>query len=271
MELRYLAELAALLAWHGPLLIGSGSRLTVAALQPYWAVSRFRLDAWGRSLKSFRDVSAPPSPSAGALGAVVEEILVGEVLTRVWTAIVAAHDRRHGEPEAEPLVRGIYVGHLEARARALSLLIHAPGVGVEQAVALNRLRRRAECWSDVLIGRLLASADVGEFAPDPLRAWDFAADLEKPSHAAETADWSLLVASLRVAFQNLATAAPNADLNQRIAAAILNCLPEDAFDTLGAPASLWQMRLFSPTADAQGLVADLFRLDRPLRRRLSGR
>ena len=262
----HLAELAAWLACHGPLLIRSRRRLTAADAYPYWSVSRYRLDAWGRALKHYRSVA--PVLHRGLLPGVVSEILVAEVLTRVWTAVVVAHDRRHGEPEVEPLVRSIYVGHMEARSRALAAIIHAPGVDVEQAVELNRLRRRAEQWTDLLIGRLVTTADVAEFAADPQRAWEFSAELPETSPTAEIDDWPLLMASLRLAFQQLPHHAPHAELNQRIAASILNCLPDDAFDTQGVPASLWQARMFSPTADAQGLLADLFRLERPGKSRL---
>ena len=52
------------------------------------------------------------------LRGVLEEILVSEVLTRVWTAVLCAHDACRGAEEAGPAARSVLLGHIEARHRA---------------------------------------------------------------------------------------------------------------------------------------------------------
>jgi hypothetical protein len=189
----------------------------------------------------------------------VEEILTGEVLTRVWSAVLCAHDRRRGVDELEPVARSVMIGHMEARHRALTLLVHGPDVDAEAAVKLNRLRRRAECWTDVLVGHLAALHDVSEFAVDPKRARDFAKDLSScGNRQGGRHTWPLLVASLRTAFQSgLSPESANADLNTRIATAILSCFPQELFDSTGLLHSLWMLRLTNITEDTQGMIEEL--------------
>ena len=61
----------------------------------------------------------------------LEEILSGEVLTRVWTAVLCLDDRQHGGTEFESLARSIMIGHMEARHRVLLLLVRGPGIDAE--------------------------------------------------------------------------------------------------------------------------------------------
>ena len=129
----------------------------------------------------------------------------------------------------------------------------------------DRLRRRAERWTDLLVGHLAGMHDVSEFAFDPRRASDFAEDwryrcgLQGSRHA-----WPLVLASLRAAFQPvLSPESPNAELNARIAASILACFPAELFDSTGLLRSLWLMRLTNIAEDTQGMIEELFKLERP--------
>ena len=106
---------------------------------------------------------------------------------------------------------------------------------------------------------------VSEFAFDPRRASDFAEDwrhrsgLQGSRHA-----WPLVLASLRAAFRPvLSPESPNAELNARIAASILACFPAELFDSTGLLRSLWLMRLTNIAEDTQGMIEELFKLERP--------
>jgi hypothetical protein len=222
------------------------------------------LDRWGRSLKSLGEEVSQADPQQRqarwpVVRGVLEEILTGEVLTRVWTAVLCACDREHGSRQAEPVARSVLIGHLEARHRVLTLLVRGRGIDAEQGVKLNHLRRRSERWTDLLVGYLSGLHDVSEFAIDPARARDFAEDLRYQGdlpggrHA-----WPLVLASVRSAFrQGLSPTSPNADLNTRIAAAILSCFPPELFDSTGILRSLWLLRLTSVAQDAAGMIEDL--------------
>ena len=127
---------------------------------------------------------------------------------------------------------------------------------------LNHLRRRAERWTDLLVGYLARHGDVAEFAFDVDRAVEFSRDLEfQTDRTGGRQAWPLLQASLRAAFQRgLAPVSPNEDLNAQIASAILSCFPADLFDSTGLFRSLWLHRMSNVTSDVQGMIDSAGRL-----------
>ncbi len=261
MHARELVDLAAWVATQGPSLIRSPHDIPQVGIEQYWTSAKCRLDRWGRALRQLaRPADGPPRRGpAGEPLALLEEVLTGEMLTRVWTAALAAYDRRRRSDLAEPVARSVHIGHLEVRHRVLTLMVRGPGLDAAQAVKLNHLRLRVERWTDVLMGNLAELADVREFAFQPERANDFADDLRRQRardggrHA-----WPLLMASLQAAFsQGLSPISPNADLNAQLAAGVLACFPGELFDSTGLFRSVWLMRLSSITSDAQGLIDDL--------------
>ncbi len=269
MHARELVELASIVSAHGPALIRSGERIPVDSIEQYWTSSKVRLDRWAWRLKSFvgkaeTDARRRQSQWPAVCG-VLEEILTGEMLTRVWTAVLCAYDRRRGTDEVEPVARSVFIGHMEARHRVLSLMVRGPGIDAEAAVKLNRLRRRAERWTDLLVGNLQSLHDVSEFAFDPQRSKDFAEDMQYRGRLKGGRHvWPLIQASLRAAFhEGLGSESPNADLNARIAAGVLSCFPPEVFDSTGLMRSLWLMRLTSAAEDTQGMIDALLAPERP--------
>jgi len=270
MHAHELIELAALIAAHGPVLVRTPGRIPDAGIEDYWIASKSRLDRWGRALKQISSddpgvAGRPTTLERPESRGVLEEIITGDVLTRVWTAVMYAYDRLRGTDQAEPIARSVLVGHLEARYRVMTLLTRGPGIDVEQAVRLNRLRRRTERWTDLLIGYLTGVDDVGQFAVEPDRARDFAEDLRHRSRlSGGRFVWPLVFASLRTAFgQGLVPESPNGDLNARIAASVLACLQPELFDATGLVRSAWLMRMSNVTADAQGMIDELVASDQP--------
>jgi len=268
MHSRELVELAAIVSAQGPALVYGTQQISATGVEQYWTTSKCRMDRWNRSLKNFSQQAEDSDPDNRRrrwtlVRGVLEEILTGEMLTRVWTAVLSAYDRHQGASGSEELARSVMLGHLEARHRALTLMVRGPGIDAEAAVKLNHLRRRTERWTDLLVGYLSGLHDVGEFAFDPARAKDFAEDLQYQSnlkggrHA-----WPLVLTSLRAAFRNgLSSASPNADLNARIASAILSCFQPEVFDSTGLFRSLWMVRLCNITNDAQGMLEDIMAID----------
>jgi hypothetical protein len=264
MHTRELVELAAVVASHGRTLARNPDRLCSEGLNRYWSASRCRMDGWSYCLKRWVAEAHARSPSASSaqwpsIRNVLEEVLTSELLTRVWAAAVCAHDRLHDLDDGEPVVRSIFIGHQEVRCRVLNLLVQGPGIDVEHAMKLDHLRRRCDRWCDMLVGYLLASSDVSEFATDPARARDFAADLhDQAGSAGGRHAWSLVQVSLRAAFRHdLAPVSPHAEFNAQIAAAVLACIPQAAFDSTGILHTLWTARLLEATNDAQGLIEEL--------------
>lgn len=265
MHASELIQLAAMIATHGSTLVLGRVEISPTGLQSYWTASKCRLDRWSRLLADY-----PTSFKSGAarhrwqtLRPVIEEILLSEVLVRVWTAVLASYDRHSGAAEAEPIARSVFVGQMEARHRAMKLLIHAPGVRIADAIELNRLRRKAERWTDLLLARLDRSCQIDDLATDIERAREFAADLEQDGdEATGRQSWSILLASLRGAFNGYSgSPSPNCDLNERIAASILACFPGELFDTTYQFHSLWAVKLRIATDDAQEMLDELWNLD----------
>ena len=269
MHARELVELAAIVSANGPVLIQSGPAIPEDSINEYWIASKVRLDRWAWNLKRFVELADTDARRRQAqwpaVRGVLEEILAAEVLTRVWTAVLCAYDRRRGANGVESVARSVMIGHMEARHRVLALMVRGPGIDAEDAMKLNRLRCRAERWTDLLVGQLAGIHDVSEFTIDPRRAKDFAIDIgcgRGPASAGHV--WPLLMASLRAAFQRgLSAESPSADLNARVAAAILACYPPELFDSTGLMRSLWMTRLCSIADDTQGMIEQLLAAEPP--------
>jgi hypothetical protein len=264
MHARQLAELAGLAAIHAPALIKGRTLVGDSAMRQYWTAGRCRLDRWSSSIKkSASQLKRGPSPaSSSALRATAEEILVCGILTRVWAAVARLYDEQHEVEQLAPVADSIFHGHLEARRQVLKLLADGPELAEEDAAALNRLRRRCERWTDMLVGYLFELGDVEEYVFDAQRAREFSEDLSctKPLSGAPAA-WALLSASLKAIFESEPSAASScADLNKQIATAIMSCYPAEAFDGTGVSAGLWLSRLSSAAEDAQGMI-DAFLCD----------
>lgn len=257
-----LLELAAIITAKAPLLIGNGA-LSADALAQYWSASKCRQQRWAQSLKQTSEAAGRCAPKRLAIGSLLDEIFAGEVLTRVFAAIAVLHDRRHQTSDAEPIVRSVLMGHLESRRRALTLLAGGLPVSSHDGVEINRRRCRAERWNDLLIGCLQSQGDVIEFAVEPETAAEFADDFRDHGWHASGIAWTLVMASLRAEARDAPVTSGNHDLHQQIGAAVLGCFGHDSFDSLGLPRSLWTARLLHAADNAQGLVEQLFAVDRP--------
>jgi DNA-directed RNA polymerase specialized sigma24 family protein len=264
MHASELAQLAALVAHHTPTIVRGSQPIREKGLEQYWTASKCRLDRWLRALKAHqRSLKDATEQQRGEhwrfLRPMLDEILLSETLTRVWAAIGSAIDGRQGKSAVEPIARSTLIGHLEARNRALQLIVFGHGLGAEDAVELNRLRRRVERWTDLMLGYVLLEHPVNEFAFDRSRADEFAEDLRHERKVGtDSRAWQLVHSSLQVAFEKESRqVAASAELNQQIAAAVMGCLGEDLFDSLGLLKSRWQIRLTQVANDAQGMLTEL--------------
>ena len=268
MHPRQIVEAAALTAAHGKVFIRSTDRISLSGMERYWSTSKCRLDNWIRRLKDSADDIQTVTPEEKQivwvmLRPVIEEILTSEILTRVWTAVTSQYDRLRGINEAEPMTRSIMIGHMEARNRAMALMVSRQGMDVEDAVMIDRLRRRCEKWNDMLLGYLQADFDVAEFAVEYERVSEYGADYRaEMRRTQQPIIWPVVLASLRTAFHHgLSNDTPNADLNERITSSVLSCFQAEMFDSTGIIKSHWMDRMNDASTDTVGLVEML--LDEP--------
>ena len=83
-----------------------------------------------------------------------------------------------------------------------------------------------------------------------------------PPQPSGTLTCQIVQASLTASLaETLADRSPNADLNRRIASAILACLPESLLASSEVASSLWLERLSRTAAGAQEMIDDLVRLE----------
>lgn len=263
-----LIELSALIAVNSRSFVQGQGRLSERSISQYWSVSRSRFGRWTRTLKTdlhrLRScVEKAPAVCRHARPA-LEEILAGEMLTRIWTAVACQHDRQRGSSYISPVVCSVFLGHLEARHRALNFMFHAQEYDLEAVLDMNRVRHRCERWTDMLLAYLSPVCDVAKVAFEQKRVIDFAEDVRDLffHRANAVQSWQLLCVSLKSSFADcLAQHAPNADLNSQIASSILAGFRPETFDATGYLGSLWMERLEYTTADAEALIEELLAVD----------
>jgi hypothetical protein len=264
-----LVELSALIAVNGQAFLEGQGRLPDNSIAQYWSVSRHRFDRWAVALKRDLQRLRAGEKNSQAIWRharpVLEEILTGEMLTRVWTAVACAHDRQGGASYVSPVVRSVFLGHMEARNRALNFMFYAQDHDLAAVLDINRIRHRCERWTDMLLAYLVPFCDVKKVAHDAKRVVDFAEDAcDQLRQSNEEHVWQLLRLALRSTFgRSLAKRSPNADLNAQIASSILACPRAETLDATGTPDSLWMERLEIRTADAEAMIEELLAEDGP--------
>ena len=246
-----LIELAALLASSGRILVSSDRSIRSEGLEEYWVASRCRLDRWGTALASYADeTNRRRNQVAGwqATRSVVEEILASEVLTRIWTALCCGKGKPQQslDNETASICRNVFAGHLEASARAMRMVAQTDRIGIEEAVSLNRLRRRNERWNDLLLSLCRDICDVREFAYCQKRV----ADVALSGNGCER---SVVLAAVQIGCRDrLATEPANPESNRRIATAVLACIGSACFESGSGLHSEFISRLYDTTADLRG-------------------
>lgn len=266
-----LLELGAAIAVNARAFLHGSGRLAETGVAEYWSASRSRLDRWARWLQrdgaALRSTPAQASTICRRARPVLEEILASEILTRVWTAVACAADRRGGATCVSPVVRSVLLGHLEARNRALHFLLRAQDQAPDAILPIHRLRQLGERWTDTLLAYLPPGGDVARVAFDQRRVFDFAEDVRgRFGRSAAARAWLLLRVGLHSCFgSRLSAASPSADLNARIGAAVVACLRPERFDDIGAFDAFWRERLEYTAAEAELLIDELLAEDDPER------
>jgi hypothetical protein len=261
-QAREFVELAAVLASQGGVVIHRAARLSPSSAEAYWTSSRCRIENWAQAIKKFRRTLQSPTSKRAAWLAFrpwYDEIIISEVLTRVWTALATASDDKHESHRIEPIARSIFVGHLEARQRVLRLFVDERKLDHKVANRFDCVRRNSERWTDMLLGYLMLEHDVTEFAFVPDRVRDFADGLRNErKDEFEHYTWPLVRSSLRTSFgPHKSSVLPNKDLNQEILYSVFGAFGPDFFDAIGSFASLWRCRLDHIANDAEMMIDQL--------------
>jgi hypothetical protein len=211
--------------------------ITEPAVQRYCLAAQQRELRWRSVLQAGGDDTRPPMGGpctpirTELLIPVLNEILLSDMLTRVVAAVfvhrdrLAAHRRALPPPPAcRSMAHVVFERHLVTRFQAVDFVLHSRTLSPAEAARWNRLRRRCEPWTDLLLAVLAAAdCDVGDYAIDAVRTRHLAHDHELPSpYAPDAPGWLEVGRSLRTAFNSIASPrSPNGDLNGRIAGSVL--------------------------------------------------
>lgn len=257
MNQRMVAEFSALVAAQAPLIIEGATPLAEGPLCVYWQHGK---TLWPRQRRELDELCSGMSvnDSSNRIQQVVtiaSDLLIGELLTRVAGAVLTACDRRQRLRRAEPIARSVLTVHQQCRASVLRLLLHSNCLPADQLAELDRLRRRVERWTDVLLGPLVAhyGNELADFAFDPRRARDFGEDQSQARFGSTSRPaWSFLLAGLRSAFPNHHSHLSSNDPTLPILRSIMALFPADAFHAEGPIQSLQKTRVARASEHSEG-------------------
>ena len=257
-----LVELAAIVTNQHRLLLQQKTDASFWAADQFWVLNRARVNEWSRALQ--RCESLKPRGEASSQPAfwqtarpVIEEVLYAEVCTRVWCATLSTIEEQRQPGDFDPIARSVFIANLEARRRALRLILVAKGLDGIGTTSINELRLACECWTDFLLAELPVLSISKQYCFDRLRVKRIFETRKQQINlkAAQTRQQARMLAM----HYRLATA-PNAapicgELNSEIAALILACLPAAAFDGCGAQRLELQVSADMMSVD---VLADLY-------------
>lgn len=235
MKLAYLTELAALISAHGQVLIQQPQPLSNATLGDFYIQSRNRFNRWLRDLNDLEEggeIRDPMhliglNPLRPAVQSITEQILINDILNRVWTVVTISADRYRGEDRLETMVRNVFRGYLAIRDKALSLCLNDKSLSVAQVNHVTKLQRSAERWSDLLCCIPMGTFDLWDYAYDKDRAQQYYQDqLDPQTMKPRDHAWTLILAGLHHSFpEEAGLAAPLHDEDRQITRAMLNAFP----------------------------------------------
>jgi hypothetical protein len=264
LTLRQIAETAAFASARSAFLIESTAAIPEQQLHDYWKCCRGRTMDWLRKLDGLlSEASVTPPEDHGRLWKIAEpliaEVFVTEILTRVWAATLTAADRHRKDAAGGPIARHTLKSHTEARNRSLTLMANGLQVPIAKMSQVDRLRRKSERWSDLLIGHLVLNYQLDEFAFECNRSIEFGqSQMREIVSATDEPVWEFVLAGVRLAFSSVdAVVAPSDVWNRRVVRSVLGSFPADSFDGTGTFKSIRRVRIERPQADSSKVAEAL--------------
>ena len=265
MNAHTLAEIGSWIAVHSAALVQGEPPQQALAVKSYWTASKCRLQRWAGALKMFeRDVELdnPEHDPWPAIEIVVQEIILSELLTRVFSAAMVAHDVYHKSDELRGLAHGVHIGHIEAKNRALRIMLKGQAANEAAFEQMNTLRRRIERWTDLFLAQLPVCQEIDQFAFNSARMKDFRLENRQSDTREQRRRQQVFTASLASDMKSLSVQFPaNPELNRKIASGVFSCFSSDRFDSLGLPKSANLVWLEKAQLDTQMLVEHLIDVD----------
>lgn len=212
--------------------------MSVQVMGDYYVYSRNRFNRWMRLLDRLEDgrettASAVDSGSVRIdngiplIREVSEQILINEMLARVWTILLVAQDRQRGCSDSEAIAGNVLLGHQTLRRRLLRLCRSKELVDSEFSLRIEHLRRETEVWTDILCCPFMKRYDLWSFACDEEDARDyFRQRQERCALDSDSAAWVAMLSGLRESFDEVDEAAVLvAQDDVRIIRLMASCFP----------------------------------------------
>ena len=164
MHARWLVDIAMLYVRQWPDVLATRSGFASAATHAYWARSRQRFEYWQESLSLHRSQIDSVGASKRielwqAIRPTLEEIFLSDMLTRILATTARTLERLDVDDDASPIAHSVFTGHEDIRNRCLRLMM-LPGLPVDQAVELNRIRHSLEHWTDRFLASLATTTEL---------------------------------------------------------------------------------------------------------------
>ncbi len=238
MKLAYLTEVAALMAAHNRLFIEQSRQLPNHVIGNYYILSRNRFNRWMRDLTDLDNgmqVRDPLhliglTPTRPATRSVTEQILINEMVARIWTVMLIARDRFNHEDSVCTLAHNVFLGHLSIRHKALSVCLSDKSMSPRDMIAVDKLRTATERWTDMLCCQLMDEFDLWNYAFHREQAQEFLQDrLDQRSLHHQSQAWVLILSGMRHSFPDAEGLAAQIHEDDRaITRLMLSSFPEDA-------------------------------------------
>jgi len=205
-------------------------------LSDFYIHSRNRFNRWIRDLNDLEKrvpIRDPLhlvglSPSRSPVLSIAEQILINDLLNRVWTVTIVAADRFRGESRCQALVDNVFQGHLSVRHKALGVCLKDDTLDSAAMRSVDQMRSATERWTDLLCCDLMGQFELWEYGFDPERSKEFFRDRhENRSPESRAPMWTLFLAGLRHSFPDDGSlGAPLHDDDRLIVRLMLDAFPQ---------------------------------------------
>ena len=257
LSVKSLAEVALLVSRVGRCVIDDGREPSPNSLREFWQQTRSLQQQWTLRLGAW---SAEDDPKLSQLAELCTQLFISEMLTRVWSTVLRGVDLHTGRDDLSRVARNAVSGLLQVRHGVMSRLLQQPDSSAAEVAEIERVRRRSDRWTDLLIGNLAGSRELFEFAFDVERAKDFATEsIEYDPATGPHPVEHLVAAGLRMAFLGQLPGTPLTEpAFTQLVQSVLGALPQAAFHQDGSLRSVLERRVSSRTLRDEPLPASLF-------------
>ena len=251
LSTRSLAELSLMISRVSRNVLDESVVPSAASIRSFWQSTRSLQQRW---LMELDDWSAAGTLDMEILERLAPRIFTCEMVVRTWGTVLVGLDLQGGHDDLIRLTRNAVNGLLQIRNGLLSRLLMIPESGSPRLQEIDRLRRRCDRWTDLLLGPIATGCGCFEFAFDEERARDFGeegliADPATGPHAVE----HLVSAGLRLAFiQYLPTEEIEEPQFVNLAQSILSSIPPQVFHRDGSLRSLLEQRIIESRMRLEG-------------------